>query len=779
MATVPRAEITQATQPQRPVYGDPNAARGAFTSPIGQLAEAGEQLQRTADSLIEAQLRIQERNDAVARARDFLPFQAFGRESLTALQATDDIANPITVQKYRQMLDDKAAEILAAHSGSEVSRQALETRILEQKLEFMDTAAVASTTAGRKAVQDQLGVDLGAISARVAADPSRFTEELENWSKSLENMKPVLTPEEERAWQRQGPAVMVEAILDGMLQQPNGDIEVQRLISSTPGLMALMEPAQQVEVRKRIQMVAQANAAERNKTFVLGRDQVLTNTRGEVIARGPVSPPPKSKAQEVAETLGLAQAFGLNVDQNMLSKLLGFGDLKETQTTKWQEFERLYAERSNGEKPSKEIFLEFHGLDTAGPKTVEQTISEIQAVRAKNRQAALTDEQLNILQGIGKSDKPFAQKVTEIEAVVGPLSREELAKLGGFAVPASEQPKLDPKDYLLVFSTLSARYGAGETTPEEDRIYEASVTGFVEPPQIVDQTRGVVVQGEPRILPDYVQRALQARNYRIPTATSPELFASPSEAGAQPQPGQGAPQPGAAQPQPGQQGAIPPAQPGQRPGPTVEAAQQQPAIQPQAAPAAPQAEPAQAEPTFTPEATLYEQAPLLTGPVATVGPQIGRAPIPGLAGSFPKETQAQASFNLAVQELISAIRDARYYNPTEETRLREEVDVEGSLWDNTARFQNHILGIDDALQRRADNALKTVQNERTTRDERRKAIEVLNAIENFRRILLPPRVNTPEEEALFLRDNPGKRYLTPKPGGGFDLRQGPGASNGE
>lgn len=763
MATVPRADFTQATQPQRLVYGDPNAARGAFTSPIGQLAEAGEQLQRTADSLIEAQLRIQERNDAVARARDFLPFQAFGRESLTALQSTDDIANPTTVQKYRQMLDDKATEILTSHQGSEISRQALETRLLEQKLEFMDTAAVASTTAGRKAVQDQLGVDLGAISARVAADPTRFNEELDNWSKSLENMKPVLTPEEERAWQRQGPAVMVEAILDGMLTQPNGDIEVQRLISSTPGLMALMEPAQQVEVRKRIQMVAQANAAERNKTYTLGRDQVLIQN-GRVVARGPVSPPPKTQAQEVAETLGLAQALGLQVDQNMLSKLLGFGDLKQSTADKLHEFETLYAARNNGELPPPEISMKFLGVDTTQAKTLTQTISEVQAIRAKNGQAPLTDEQLNTLQGIGKSDRTFGEKVAEVETVVGPLSREELATFGGFAVKTPDEKPTFDDDNLAIMTDLSARYAADNTTDEEDRAFETAVTNYVQPPSLIEPTTGTITLGEPKVLPAHVQRALEARGYRIPFTTGQDLFASSGEAGAQQRQGQ---------PQPGQQGAIP-TQPGQRPGPTVEAAQQQPQPSPATTQQQQQVQPSEV-PANEPAATLFEQAPLLTGPVATVGPGIGQAPVPGLAGTFGQETQTQASFNLSVQELISAIRDARYYNPTEETRLREEVAIEGKFWDNTQSFQNRIIGIDTALERRADNALKTIQSERTTRDERRKAIEVLNAIENFRRILMPPRMNSPAEAALFARENPGVKVLIPDGQGGWVLKLTPPA----
>jgi hypothetical protein len=728
MATAPKAPIGQIESiPLRPVYGDPNAARGTFGSGgLEAAAGAAQQIAQAADSLIEAQGRIRERNDAVNRAREFLPFKSFGSESWTALQLTDDIANPVTVQKYRAMLDAKREEILSAHTGSANSRAALEVRLLEQQTEFMNAAGAASVTAGRKAVGDQLQVDLSGIASRVANDPSTFAVELDNWNQSVENMRPVLTPDEERLWLRQGPAVMVEAVIDTMLSQPDGDLEVQRLLSNTPALMGMMLPEQQVEVRKRIRMTAAANAEARNKVYNVGRDELLIQN-GRIIAQGPVTPPPKTKADELIEVMNLYKAANVPFEQNDFEKVVGgaFSSPTEGPQAQYDFFRQEWMRLSGGIEPPPEVAAKWLGADGVGsPKTIGERLGDVNAIRAKQEKPALTEDQVNAVMGIVGSPKKYSEKLKEISAVID-LSADELTALGGLK-GAVETDRFTPAGMKELATRLAPRYAVGDTTPAEDREFEAAVTYLSQPETIIDPTTKLAVVGPPPVLPPFVTRAMELRGFAVPATGAPQ---SPSAQGT----------PGGAQAPSAATGAQP--APGAAPG-GAQAPAQAPGTK----------TPAQVEPD-TPQ-TIYELTELLTGPVASVKPLMGRVPVPGLADVGGQETIAQSAMALRAQALVNAIRDARWYNEAEDKRLREEISIEGKTIDSVQAFRGRLIGIAKSLDERLKNDREKINSVSSTQEERQRAIETVNAIEDFRATLLPPIVESVEELALYLRDHP-------------------------
>lgn len=738
MANVPReyGPSVQA-QPLQPQY---QSARGADQSAFGTAVDA-RGLQQTAqaveqfgNTLLEAQGRIQERNDAVARAREFGAFGEFATTSLTALQDTGDIADPRTVATYRQQLDEKIAEMVGNHAGSEDSRAVLQARLYEQRSSLLDQAAVTSAAAGRKAVTDQLGTELSIEAAAVSADPTQFTAAMARWNSKVDDFAGALDPEQERTFRKQGPAAFVGAAIDNILMQPNGDQEAMKLIQSSPGLMSFLSPPEQQALQQRIRVVAQANAAERNKTYTLSPGAKLVDSSGKVIARGDPVAQPKSKGAEALEALTMFAKFtGLQPTPDQVSHVLGLGDLS-TGTQSWaaksEDFVTDFKRRLNRE-PTEAEMQKFYGVDRPDrPQSLTEKVTEIRQILGKEGRA-LTEEQLNRVIGIHSDPTmTLSQKVAEAERAIGrPLVDTEIATLGNFYM-TPEKPEAGPdleSDTLTVFSNLGARFGAGETTALEDRQFISAVTDYTQQRQTgSDPDTNLPIYGRNE-LPPFVVKALTARGYEVPGAKE---TAEPSAAGSQDNSGK----PGSPAPQ-GDSGPPTKANAEQQTG------QMQPTDQ-----GAGQPQPGQSGGAAQREPTIYELAPNVAGVSATLKGAVGRAPIIG--GGNPKEVTAQSRVQTAQSTIISALRnvDTRFLGQVEREQLEQRLDIAGGLEDPLS-YQQRLVGIDIDLEKRLDNALETAANKKTTKEARQAALDAINTIRQVREQLLPDRFDTAQEAA--------------------------------
>lgn len=157
--------------------------------------------------------------------------------------------------------------------------------------------------------------------------------------------------------------------------------------------------------------------------------------------------------------------------------------------------------------------------------------------------------------------------------------------------------------------------------------------------------------------------------------------------------------------------------------------------------------------------TVFELAGagLVTGPLPAAGELIGRTP--GLGGPAPEMTRARNFVPLLQRELVRVLQNNPRYAEGERKAIEKEIDITPRFFDDPAAFQQRLIGIDDALEIRLRNALKTATSEKVGRIERTHAMNVANALEQFRKNLLPPKFEKEEDAIEFaLSSPPGTKF---------------------
>lgn len=184
-----------------------------------------------------------------------------------------------------------------------------------------------------------------------------------------------------------------------------------------------------------------------------------------------------------------------------------------------------------------------------------------------------------------------------------------------------------------------------------------------------------------------------------------------------------------------------------------------------------------------PQETLFGASGLVPGIESAVVAGLSR--LPGGIGEFVAEhspidaaavQSARAKVKLMVNELVTALSKSPKLAEAERMRVLKSIDLDPSLVDNVGAYRSRIYALDDVLRSVNEDAKKILDlpRGRTTRNERRRAMEVYNRSEVFLdRLGAPPVLSSPEKaakeaEALGLQD--GDMFRVQTPSGGYQLR---------
>ena len=137
--------------------------------------------------------------------------------------------------------------------------------------------------------------------------------------------------------------------------------------------------------------------------------------------------------------------------------------------------------------------------------------------------------------------------------------------------------------------------------------------------------------------------------------------------------------------------------------------------------------------------TLFELAPLVTGPVA--GAATLGSKIPGIGGKImPERQEARTYFNSTIQSLIPMLTSNPRFPVAEQKAIKEMLDIQPGVFDSGEALQNRIVGVDQFL---ADKVKKeeTIANDPNTSVEmRRDALSVVADIQAFRQKFVPKKI---------------------------------------
>lgn len=262
---------------------------------------------------------------------------------------------------------------------------------------------------------------------------------------------------------------------------------------------------------------------------------------------------------------------------------------------------------------------------------------------------------------------------------------------------------------LDILTNDAPAYAAGLLSPEEERRFISAVTQYTQPTTVPNPVTGILETKAPK-LPAFVAQALQQRGIAVPTDQPPQ--------GGMPGPG-GMPGVGGT---PGQVPSVAGPNDGRpnQPRTTAEAAMG--------------------------GKTIFQMSSDIAGPVPAIGEALSRTPGIGLVVQTPDFIQARRFAELASNDLVRVLQNNPRFAEGERKQIKEELSIDPKLFDTPDAFRNRLIAVDDALAIRAADAFKTINAPGISLEERRRAIDNLNAINNFRQNLgVPPLVKTADE----------------------------------
>jgi hypothetical protein len=279
---------------------------------------------------------------------------------------------------------------------------------------------------------------------------------------------------------------------------------------------------------------------------------------------------------------------------------------------------------------------------------------------------------------------------------------------------------------LNFVSSKAVEFANGMLTPEEGRQYLVMANEAYKPVEKQDPVTGLWTRIKPAV-PAFVQQAIDRGSRVYGGITSPMSRPAPAPmSGTQPAPAaMGGSQPAA------DMGATQPA-------------------------------PAQTQTLNNPsqDRTIWQRSTNIAGVGPSVTQAVGALPVVGEAlDGGGQVTQDRQYAEASSRELIRALSQSGRYLASEMQSIEQEVSIAGQVIDNPSAYKQRLIGIDQALEKRVEDAKKDVANPSISIDKRRAANDVIATITNFRATLgVPVRVKS-KQEALKLP--PGTEFIVP------------------
>jgi hypothetical protein len=166
-----------------------------------------------------------------------------------------------------------------------------------------------------------------------------------------------------------------------------------------------------------------------------------------------------------------------------------------------------------------------------------------------------------------------------------------------------------------------------------------------------------------------------------------------------------------------------------------------------------------------PPITLFDTADLLTGPASSIQQGLSGTAFIGQFVRAPEVRKARRFLESFKQDFVRILQNNPRYPVSEREAILQSLNLESSFMGEPLAFQDDLIGLDDFLAVREENARATVENGTVGRDEREQALNVLNAIGRARMIIgAPPRMESREDVEIAIAQGrlaPGKLFRVP------------------
>lgn len=171
-------------------------------------------------------------------------------------------------------------------------------------------------------------------------------------------------------------------------------------------------------------------------------------------------------------------------------------------------------------------------------------------------------------------------------------------------------------------------------------------------------------------------------------------------------------------------------------------------------------EPLSTDPPVDESRTIWGRRENIAGVVPSVATAVGQIPLIGGMVEGGGEFTIDKQYAQGLQKnLVKILQNNPRYAEGEREAIEKEVSILSSFWDNPTAYEKRLIGLDESLEKRENQAFKTAQSKQVSSEERKHAMNVLNGIRMFREHLgVPIRVKTVDEAKAL---PPGAPFISP------------------
>ena len=357
------------------------------------------------------------------------------------------------------------------------------------------------------------------------------------------------------------------------------------------------------------------------------------------------------------------------------------------------------------------------------PAEMAARVSEMEKLDKNIKLAALQAAEKEVESTKGHNDKLFQSQVSAYKEILkgaGADRRAQIAADAKIKAAGGKGPFGVGNQELNHFVNIAPKIYEKTATPEEQRIFAASVVNYTQPktemyqdPVTGKQMTRVIT---PK-LPEFVNQAISNwPEFQKGLSSQPMLGAIAA-------------------------GGTKPAATGAAQGPRASGAVPQ-LLQPQVQEAeATDTGLPQLPPRVGTSATIYDLAPEITGPLARSVVGVG-AKIPGIGGKIKPEVQQGVNyFNTTMESLFPLLdNNPRYNSKFERERVEKAIDLKSEVFDSGKAMQNRIIGVDKFLADELAKDRAIANDPNTSVDMRKQALNYVANVQAFRQRLVPQRI---------------------------------------
>lgn len=253
-----------------PLYEQQTRPQGTQVTPQDMGANVGVQMQNMGNTLTDIGMNIQRRNDVLETVRGFSTFDQEAMTTLNALNATEDIANPATINQYRQGLDQMVQKTLEGYQGSRFGRQKLQAQLENQKAQYVKSALAAQIKAQHSMIGRQVEQKVNELGVVTALAPDQFPSAMVDFESTIDQLSDAIPQDQIEEYRALGRGKLASSMISGFLER--GDFKSARMALTDPEVGKFLPP----EASRRFAMGIAVDEAKAVKAAQAAQNHILT-----------------------------------------------------------------------------------------------------------------------------------------------------------------------------------------------------------------------------------------------------------------------------------------------------------------------------------------------------------------------------------------------------------------------------------------------------------------------------------------------------------------------